>query len=299
MIRTLTILAGSALTVSLALGGSVLAQGSIYGSLANSDLSTPAEADVTFFGFLRGTTNEIRVSGSDGIDYDSGNWYDDFQNYTDEAPGVSYDYWFFDQSQSELLNLSAQIPNNSFQQEDIQLLPGSYPAVPQDVSAVVGLDNSVTVSWTSAPSTSYHVFRRSVAVNGSYFRVDDTSGSLSSGVTSGVFLDESAADPYDVEYVIIAYDGASFSPPSPAISTAAQQCCVGMTGNVDGDAADMVDISDITQLIDYLWITNQPLPCPAEANMDGDAQGLIDVADITYLIDYLWITNTPLAPCPH
>ena len=68
------------------------------------------------------------------------------------------------------------------------------------------------------------------------------------------------------------------------------------TGDINRPT-DMIDIGDITQLIDYLWISNQPLPCPEEANMDGDVEGLIDITDITYLIDYLWITNTPLAPC--
>ena len=127
--------------------------------------------------------------------------------------------------------------------------------------------------------------------------MDDPSGNLSSGIVAGTYTDEAVADPYDVEYVVIAYDGSLFSPPSAAVSTSSQQCCIGMTGNVDGDPDDLIDIGDVSQLIDYLWISHQPLVCPEEANIDGDAQGLIDVGDITSLIDYLWITNTPLAPC--
>jgi hypothetical protein len=39
-------------------------------------------------------------------------------------------------------------------------------------------------------------------------------------------------------------------------------CCVGITGNVDGDLSDIIDIGDLTALIDYLFITlAPPAPC--------------------------------------
>jgi len=72
-------------------------------------------------------------------------------------------------------------------------------------------------------------------------------------------------------------------------------CCVGLTGNVDCDATDGVDISDLSALIDNLYISFTPLCCPNEANTDG--QPGIDISDLSALIDYLYITFTPTAAC--
>jgi len=71
-------------------------------------------------------------------------------------------------------------------------------------------------------------------------------------------------------------------------------CCIGMTGNIDCDIDDIVDIGDLTMLIDNLFITFPPLCCPEEANCDGMSEGGIDVdlGDLTALIDYLFITFT-------
>jgi hypothetical protein len=77
-------------------------------------------------------------------------------------------------------------------------------------------------------------------------------------------------------------------------------CCVNRRGNVDGDPNDMVDISDIQYLVDYLMSTSGTitLPCPEEANVDGSADGAIDISDLSYLIDYLILgTVLELPPC--
>jgi hypothetical protein len=72
-------------------------------------------------------------------------------------------------------------------------------------------------------------------------------------------------------------------------------CCVGLTGNVDCDADDLCDISDLTRMIDYLYISFSPLCCPKEANLDG-VPG-IDISDLTRVIDYLYITFRPTTQC--
>ena len=74
-------------------------------------------------------------------------------------------------------------------------------------------------------------------------------------------------------------------------------CCVGLTGNVDNDPADQVDLGDLTKLIDYLFISFTGPDCIEEANIDGDPAGLVDLGDLTALIDYLFITFTPPAAC--
>lgn len=72
-------------------------------------------------------------------------------------------------------------------------------------------------------------------------------------------------------------------------------CCADLTGNVDCSVGDGVDISDLSALIDYLYISFASLCCPEEANSDG--QPGTDIADLAALIDYLYISFTPLAPC--
>jgi hypothetical protein len=74
-------------------------------------------------------------------------------------------------------------------------------------------------------------------------------------------------------------------------------CCVGLTGNVDCDPGHAVDISDLAALIDYLYISFNPLCCKAEANADGSIDGNIDIADLAALIDYLYISFTLTAAC--
>ncbi len=74
-------------------------------------------------------------------------------------------------------------------------------------------------------------------------------------------------------------------------------CCRGFTGNVDCDTQEGIDISDLSALIDYMYITFTPLCCPKAANCDGDLAMGIDIADLARLIDYLYISFTPTAPC--
>ena len=64
-------------------------QGSIYGLVTNSDLSTPENGQIRFYGYLDDTDEEIRLDGSIGAGYDAGNWFDDFQNYLTEAPVIA------------------------------------------------------------------------------------------------------------------------------------------------------------------------------------------------------------------
>ncbi len=73
-------------------------------------------------------------------------------------------------------------------------------------------------------------------------------------------------------------------------------CCVRYVGNVDCDPDDVVDISDLTALIDFLYISFSPLCCPAEADLDKD--GSVDITDLTEIIDHLYIRFGDLRYCP-
>jgi hypothetical protein len=73
-------------------------------------------------------------------------------------------------------------------------------------------------------------------------------------------------------------------------------CCSGLTGNIDCDLSSIVDIGDLTVLVDHLFITFTPLCCESEASVDG-AEG-VDIGDLIVLVDHLFINFGPLVSCP-
>jgi hypothetical protein len=92
--------------------------------------------------------------------------------------------------------------------------------------------------------------------------------------------------------------GNHFRPGCPIAGSCCHELSAdGRTGNVDGDAGKGVDISDLSALIDYLYISFTPPPCLLSANTDGDPGDGIDISDLSALIDYLYISFTPPALC--
>ena len=75
-------------------------------------------------------------------------------------------------------------------------------------------------------------------------------------------------------------------------------CCADITGNVNCDTGEIIDIGDLTRIIDYLFISYELICCPVEANVNGDPGGIVDIGDLTALIDYLFISYTSPVPCP-
>ncbi|MDD5425354.1 MAG: hypothetical protein PHN52_02545 [candidate division Zixibacteria bacterium] len=74
-------------------------------------------------------------------------------------------------------------------------------------------------------------------------------------------------------------------------------CCVGYTGNIDCSESEAPDISDISRLIDFLYLSHLPLCCKEETDTDGSG-GDPDISDITALIDHLYLSHKDLAICP-
>ena len=81
-------------------------------------------------------------------------------------------------------------------------------------------------------------------------------------------------------------------------SSGGSSCCLGgTTGNVNYDGADVVDVSDLTKLVNHLFVTFEALDCPAEANTNGDPGCVVDVSDLTKLVNHLFVTFEALAAC--
>jgi hypothetical protein len=75
-------------------------------------------------------------------------------------------------------------------------------------------------------------------------------------------------------------------------------CCTFPTlGNVDSSPDCLVGMSDLTVLIDHLFITLSPLSCAQDGNVDLSADNLVTMADLTVLIDNLFISLAPMPPC--
>lgn len=72
-------------------------------------------------------------------------------------------------------------------------------------------------------------------------------------------------------------------------------CCIGIRGNVDGDAGDKVNVSDLTYLVSYLFKGGPEPPCFEEGDVNG--HGTINVSDLTYLVSYLFKGGPAPPPC--
>lgn len=79
-------------------------------------------------------------------------------------------------------------------------------------------------------------------------------------------------------------------------------CCYGMTGNIDYDLLDQVDISDLLYLVDYMFLSppGTAPPCMDETNVDGSGPAVPDISDLLYLVDYMFTVGAPYpVNCPY
>jgi hypothetical protein len=79
------------------------------------------------------------------------------------------------------------------------------------------------------------------------------------------------------------------------------ECCGlytgGLTGNCNCSSDGKLTLTDITTLIDHVYISRVPLCCHANGNVDGSANCELTLSDITTLIDAVYISKTPPADC--
>jgi hypothetical protein len=79
-------------------------------------------------------------------------------------------------------------------------------------------------------------------------------------------------------------------------------CCCGFfaggfTGNANCSEDGKRTLSDISRLIDFVYISKNPLCCEKSGNVNGSVDGEITLSDITRLIDYVYISKEETAAC--
>jgi hypothetical protein len=92
------------------------------------------------------------------------------------------------------------------------------------------------------------------------------------------------------------YDGGIYKGDGTSCIDDPCSCCIGIRGNVDGDPDDIVDISDLVYLVDYMFSDGPAPPCPNEADIDPNEA--VDISDLVYLVDYMFSGGPPPADCP-
>lgn len=89
--------------------------------------------------------------------------------------------------------------------------------------------------------------------------------------------------------------------PAPVDCTCANpdptKCCYDITGNIDYDPTDLIDVSDLVFFVDYQFRSGDAPPCLDEADIDGIAG--IDVGDLVYMVDYQFRSGAQPLDCPY
>lgn len=283
-----------ALMIVCLFSGPIMAQGSIFGKVTAFDGSAPDSGSLLFFGYINGTDEEIHILGSIGTGYDEGNWFDDFQNYLSEAPGHPYAYHFCDTSRNEGYVLSDLIPNNSFQQEDVTLAPVSWPQRPAYLTGRAVDTAHIELRWLYVPGLTYHVYRRDNSSNGSFFRIDDPTGSLDNrGVDNGIYVDSDVDNGVVYSYILISEDGSGrLGMYSDIIAVEANEGTF-LRGDANGDGS--LNIGDAVFLVNYQFRSG-PAPDPPELG-EANCDDTPNIGDIVAIINYLY-RNWPPLVCP-
>lgn len=270
--------------------GPAWSQGSIFGLVLNADMSMPGENDISFFGYLDDTDEEIRVDICVGIGFDNGNWYDDFQNYLTEAAGNPYDFHFYNSANNEGYVLSGLIPSNSFQQEDVFLASTVWPEKPAGIAGVANSFSEVYLSWAQSTGIAYHIYRREGSSGGSFFRVDDPAGSLANlGVSDSFFVDNSVDSGAIYDYVVIGVDPSGNFGPHSEVVTVSVSVATFIWGDANADG--QVDIGDCVYTLHYIFRGGAP-PMPYESG-DSNCDDTVDIGDVVYTLNYIFREGAP------
>ena len=151
------------------------------------------------------------------------------------------------------------------------------------------LELPVTCSWATSWKNDFDRYRMEFSIN------SDFSANVESVVNDTNFTNITSLTDYGMIYWraktfdIISGDSSAYSAiDSFYIEEPYMGCCIGVTGNINGDVDDLLDISDRLYMVDYFFEDPAgPAPvCWEEADVDGS--GSVDISDLLYLVDYFF-----------
>ncbi len=80
------------------------------------------------------------------------------------------------------------------------------------------------------------------------------------------------------------------------VYTVSVGCCIADRGNVNGDAGDTIDISDLVYLVAFMFQGGAAPPCMEEADVDGSTA--IDISDLVSLVGFMFQGGAAPITCP-
>ncbi len=81
--------------------------------------------------------------------------------------------------------------------------------------------------------------------------------------------------------------------------TGSESCCIPpIRGDVNYDDAELIDISDLLYLIDFMFQSGPAPVCFEEADIDASGSEPLDISDLIYLIDYMFRDGPEPPACP-
>ena len=92
----------------------------------------------------------------------------------------------------------------------------------------------------------------------------------------------------------------AFSPfvQTGGITILSGSCCLGDRGNVNDSPDDIVDISDLVFLVNFMFNQGPTPGCPFEGNVDGSVDEIIDISDLVFLVQFSFNSGPPPPSCP-
>ena len=72
-------------------------------------------------------------------------------------------------------------------------------------------------------------------------------------------------------------------------------CCCVLRGDLNHDG--VVDISDLIDLVERMFDTWYPIPCPEEGDINGDGSEILDITDLVYIVAWMFSGGPVMPPC--
>ncbi len=165
----------------------------------------------------------------------------------------------------------------------------STPAAPISDITTPMVDESYTISWNeSSGATNYELWENPTTIWSLIY----------SGPNSSISVSRSDIKTY--YYFVKASNSCGNSSNSQFLElNVIEACCgnytSGQTGNTDCDILGKRNLSDITTLIDHIFLTKIELCCAKNGNVNADTK--VNLADITRLIDNVFLTKAETEAC--